>query len=419
MKKFIYIGLISLSLNINISNADEMMRLSQGGLDWIQPSQKMSWSQANSFCNSLVENNIKGWMLSPKEELVALYASGKPKESGWILGNIWSSSTYSTYKSKDNVTPINYSRGSGGAYHYYIDLTDGQISQGERKILVACIHPIDIMAWNSKHTKVQGEPSPVTTLRPENKPEQYQKSLNTNLKVPDGGGYVPDGSSYSPSTYITSRHESYEERDKRILEESYQYQRNEALKVPTEQRVHQLNGTVSNLPDCLENEPRTDCYAEVINADYMYRGDWKYGEPNGFGITNIYSGENKGMAVMAFINRGIPYGHILVFDTNAQVVVKSGNVQNGQFTPDAPVNTGPSLLERFGNWGRAYQQYEQQSRPVQVPPSNTAPTIAAPPAALNIYDQNGNLSGRIDNGGGFNSQGSVYDNNGNYIGKVR
>ena len=35
-----------------------------------------------------------------------------------------------------------------------------------------------------------------------------------------------------------------------------------------------------------------------------------------------------------------------------------------------------------------------------------------------IYDNNGNYSGRVNMGGGFNSNGSVYDKNGNYIGKV-
>jgi hypothetical protein len=35
-----------------------------------------------------------------------------------------------------------------------------------------------------------------------------------------------------------------------------------------------------------------------------------------------------------------------------------------------------------------------------------------------IYDNNGNYSGRVNMEGGFNSNGSVYDKNGNYIGKV-
>ena len=35
-----------------------------------------------------------------------------------------------------------------------------------------------------------------------------------------------------------------------------------------------------------------------------------------------------------------------------------------------------------------------------------------------IYNNNGNYSGKVDMGGGFNSNGSLYDNNGNFIGKA-
>ena len=186
-------------------------------------------------------------------------------------------------------------------------------------------------------------------------------------------------------------------------------------------RVEDWNGKVSQLPECLENEPKTDCYLEVTNTDMNYRGEWKYGEISGFGVIEFYSGPNKGKGIMGLINRGVPYGHFRSFDSTTRLTIREGIIINGIATdmPVAPINTGPSLLERFGNWGRAYQQYEQQNRTVQVPPSYTPPAISAPPSTLNIYDQNGNPSGRIDNGGGFNSQGSVYDNNGNYIGKVR
>ena len=199
-----------------------------------------------------------------------------------------------------------------------------------------------------------------------------------------------------------------------------------ALSMPvladTSTRVHKFDGTVSQLPECLENEPKTDCYAEVTTPDYRYRGDWKYGEIDGYGIIDLYSGEHAGKSVISSISKGVRYGGYVIYDTNTRDVLQYGKAINGQFVPTAPVapvDNGPSLLERLGNWGRSYQQYEQQNRTVQVPPSYTPPAISAPPSTLNIYDQNGNPSGRIDNGGGFNSQGSVYDNNGNYIGKVR
>ena len=50
-----------------------------------------------------------------------------------------------------------------------------------------------------------------------------------------------------------------------------------ALSMPvladTSTRVHKFDGTVSQLPECLENEPKTDFYAEVTTPDYRYRGD--------------------------------------------------------------------------------------------------------------------------------------------------
>ena len=64
-----------------------------------------------------------------------------------------------------------------------------------------------------------------------------------------------------------------------------------------------------------------------------------------------------------------------------------------QFTPPPPINLSQPI----------------PNSPLQIPQQNN----------LQIYNSNGQYNGYIDNGGGFNSQGSIYDQNGNYIGKVK
>jgi hypothetical protein len=72
-------------------------------------------------------------------------------------------------------------------------------------------------------------------------------------------------------------------------------------------------------------------------------------------------------------------------------------------------------FKALGAWAKT-QQYQYSS----TPNTYSLDQSIQPNKAQNIqlYDQQGNLLGHMDNGGGFNSQGSVYDSNGNSAGKI-
>jgi hypothetical protein len=72
-------------------------------------------------------------------------------------------------------------------------------------------------------------------------------------------------------------------------------------------------------------------------------------------------------------------------------------------------------FKALGAWAQT-QQYQYNN----IPNTHHSDQSIQPIRTRNIqlYDQKGNLLGNMDNGGGFNSQGSVYNSSGNYAGKI-
>ncbi len=81
-------------------------------------------------------------------------------------------------------------------------------------------------------------------------------------------------------------------------------------------------------------------------------------------------GVHKGKAIVRYPNGGVYEGFLSPMGGNRQGAgvltwpdgrVQSGMWSNGRLTSQDQDN-GPSALERFGNWGKAYQEYERQNR---------------------------------------------------------
>jgi hypothetical protein len=69
----------------------------------------------------------------------------------------------------------------------------------------------------------------------------------------------------------------------------------------------------------------------------------------------------------------------------------------------------------LGSWAQT-QQYQYNNTPNTYSSDQSIQPIRT--RKIELYDQQGNLLGHMDNGGGFNSQGSVYNSSGNYAGKI-
>ena len=107
------------------------------------PGNKMTWSNANSYCNNLTINGISGWRLPNADELMRMYVVSS-SIGGFSTGHYWSSTTCedghstvgmgygSTGCYSDDYThrvrpirPENGGGGGGGVQTYSFDFEDG------------------------------------------------------------------------------------------------------------------------------------------------------------------------------------------------------------------------------------------------------------------------------------------------------
>lgn len=72
--------------------------ISQGGLTWAPVRLTANFVDANAYCTKAAINGQTGWRMAEHRELIELDISGAMKESGWFLGDTWSSTLpYQSY----------------------------------------------------------------------------------------------------------------------------------------------------------------------------------------------------------------------------------------------------------------------------------------------------------------------------------
>ncbi len=91
------------------------------------PGNKMNWSAANSYCNSLTLEGLSGWKMPSRDELVQMYA-----EHSSIGG--FSTSAYAWYWSSTS--------GSSNGYYYVLDMFDGEVQNWNGNNNTCRVRPI-------------------------------------------------------------------------------------------------------------------------------------------------------------------------------------------------------------------------------------------------------------------------------------
>lgn len=160
-----------------------------------------------------------------------------------------------------------------------------------------------------------------------------------------------------------------ESRDDRIMRESREYQQGQTSKdkegqineLQHEQRLVDFDGITSTLPDCPKYGIKESCYGRDGEFGDGYLGEFKDDLHEGFGALAI---KEKNLFVVGYFKAGALQGRVRYSPLNNFKDVHEGVFVDGRFTEHSvsPASNSPSLMQRLGNWGKAYQDYERQNR---------------------------------------------------------
>lgn len=397
----------------------EKSNIIHGGMEWTQSNSKLYWREGDRFCSQKSMTSNTGWRLPTFSELQDLYKSKFAEKNNWVLDWGWTTE-------QEGNSRAYYSDSYVGHKIMNLQNGGGSVSKGEDAFAI-CV-----------------------------------RSSQNYENVADGGGYVPENTTHRPKTINSQRKESFEERSKRVLQESEDYQRSqqqvqddnyseEHIELQHEFRILDFDGLESSLPDCPKYGSKMDCYGREGETGEGYLGEFKNNTYDGFGTL---SSKEKNVFIVGHFKNGELHGRVRYYPLNNIGDVHEGIFNAGVFKENITRSLPPtsSYQRKSTNSvgqncdlakAQAYltpvpsgsfadsQRYADSayascmaSLPMPAPPVAprviTSPQVNVAPAPknLNIYDNDGNFAGRIDNGGGFNSQGSVYDSNGNYNGHI-
>ena len=319
MKQIIGILAITVLMSVNAAQANLFAR--QGGLAWSLPSSKSeSWNEANSYCNATTIDGLTGWRLPTKDELSSLYKENhqNPKvlnEKKWMLGGIWTSTLSNSRFYRNSHFAVNLELGS--IYEYY----------DSGSLFISCVHSLDTSS------------------------NEYGLNM-PNVKAKQGEAVVPSSSQYNQANNVMAGHESYEERSKRIIEESNQYQessRNQQINASEqssefqhELRIVDFDGITSTLPDCPKFGEKNDCYGRDGEPGDGYLGEFKNNSYNGFGTM---ASKEKNIFLVGYFKDGDLQGRVRYSPLSNLEDVHEGIFNAGEFqekiTPSASPRRTP------------------------------------------------------------------------------